>query len=64
LNRWRHLQTDPKATPAEAVVFIFVPLDPDTDGIVNAKKKGTAANVPTSLVGNADNPHDGWRRPG
>jgi hypothetical protein len=44
--------------------YIWGALDPHTDGIVNAKKKGSESNVPTSLAGNAYHPHDGWRCPG
>jgi hypothetical protein len=32
--------------------------------IVNAKKKRSASNALTSLAGQTDHPHDGWRRLG
>jgi hypothetical protein len=39
-------------------------LDPHTDGIVNAKKKGSASNAHSSLAGQTDRRHHGWRCPG
>jgi hypothetical protein len=50
--------------PAFAILHICAALDPHTDGIVNAKKKGSASNALTSLAGQTDRPHDAWRCPG
>jgi hypothetical protein len=47
--------------PAFAILHICAALDPHTDGIVNAKKKGSASNALTSLAGKTDHPHYGWR---
>jgi hypothetical protein len=46
------------------ILHISAALDPHTDGIVNAKKKGSASDALTSLAGQTDGPHDGWRCPG
>jgi hypothetical protein len=39
-------------------------LDPHTDGIVNAKKKGSALNALTTLVNQTEHSDYGWRRLG
>jgi hypothetical protein len=47
--------------PALAILHICAALDPHTDGIVNAKQKGSASHALTSLAGQTYHPHDGWR---
>jgi hypothetical protein len=46
------------------ILHISAALNPHTDGIVDAKKNGSASNALTSLAGQIDGPHDGWRCPG
>jgi hypothetical protein len=58
------LRTQTKLIPAFAILHLCAALDPHTDGILNAKKKGSASNALTSLAGQTDDPHYGWRRPG
>jgi hypothetical protein len=44
-------------SPAFAVFHICAALNPHTDGIVDAEKKGGASNALTSLVGQTGRPH-------
>jgi hypothetical protein len=49
---------------AFAIFHICAALNPHTDGIIDAEKKGGASNALTSLAGQTDHPHYGWRCPG
>jgi hypothetical protein len=49
--------------PAFVILHICASLDLHTDGIVNAKKKGSASNAFTLLARQTYHPRAGWRCP-